>query len=176
MSEGRIVAGVDHTPASRRALWWAAAEASRRGAELVAVHAEEAPLARPAPYAPALRRVEAELRRLSEETAAERVIAAVASHHPEITVRRCPSPGGAVKELLRHSEGADLLVLGSATAGTGEGTLGPVLLACLRHARCPVVVIPDLQTRRPAGPAPLTGPAQRPAAPAGDGENHRVTV
>ncbi|MFC4537114.1 universal stress protein [Sphaerisporangium dianthi] len=152
MSAGRVVAGVDHTAASHRALSWAAAEASRRGAELVAVHAWDGTSASHAPYAPAQRRMEAELRHITEETAALRAVSEVARLHPEVVVRRCLNLGSPAKELLHHSEGADLLVLGSSLTASGERRLGPVLLACLRHAPCPVVAVSGEGVAREDGP------------------------
>ncbi|WP_181871351.1 universal stress protein [Sphaerisporangium album] len=138
MSTERIVVGMDHRSESRVALGWAAAEANRRGADLVVVHASDTPS--PAPYAPVFRRAEAERRRLSERAALDRAISVVEEEYPDLAVRRYTSLESPVKDLLRHTEAADLLVLGSSAPGA-EAHLGPLLLACLRHARCPVVVV-----------------------------------
>ncbi|MEV6987099.1 universal stress protein [Sphaerisporangium sp. NPDC051017] len=135
----RIVVGMDHRSESRVALGWAAAEAHRRGADLVVVHASDT--LSPAPYAPVSRRAEAERRRLSERAALDRAIAVVEDEYPDLSVRRYTSLESPVKDLLRHTEAADLLVLGSSAPGGAEAHLGPLLLACLRHARCPVVVV-----------------------------------
>jgi nucleotide-binding universal stress UspA family protein len=57
--------------------------------------------------------------------------------------------GLAARVLLDHAGGAELLVLGSAAALAGPHTPGPVARACLRHARCPVVVVSTHQANVP---------------------------
>ncbi|GII76713.1 hypothetical protein Sru01_16950 [Sphaerisporangium rufum] len=139
MSGERIVVGIDARPESCDALAWAAAEAATRGAELVVVHAWERTCAQ-APYAAGHRREEEVRRHARDRAAMAAAIDRVESRHPELRIQRELIVGNAVKELLRHTADATLLVLGSA-ARHGHDHLGPVLLACLRHARCPVAVV-----------------------------------
>ncbi len=61
------------------------------------------------------------------------------------------------RALAQKSEGADLLVLGSASArGPAGRPLGPVIRTCLSRANCPVVVL---------GPEGLPGGGADPADP-----------
>ncbi|GII82224.1 hypothetical protein Ssi03_02140 [Sphaerisporangium siamense] len=157
----RIVVGVDHRAESRGALAWAAAEAFRRGADLVVVHALEAPS--PAPYAPVARRAEAERRRARERAALDRAVAAIEERYPGLVVDRHLSGDNPVRDLLWHCEAADLLVVGSAPGGP-ETHLGPLLLACLRHARCPIVVVNGGEESRDR-PLPRTSYRDTPRRP-----------
>ena len=60
---------------------------------------------------------------------------------PEVT--EVVLTGDPAVELARLSHHADLLVLGSHGHGKAAGLLlGSVVSECLRHAACPVVVIP----------------------------------
>lgn len=43
--------------------------------------------------------------------------------------------------LVEQSAGADLLLLGSASASMTARSIGSVILACLSHAHCPAVVV-----------------------------------
>ncbi len=46
------------------------------------------------------------------------------------------------RALVDYSAGADLLVLGSASAHALAGSsIGPVIRTCLSHAHCPVVIV-----------------------------------
>ncbi len=42
---------------------------------------------------------------------------------------------------MQRSRGAGLLVLGAVGAGLAERPAGPVIRACMRSARCPLVII-----------------------------------
>lgn len=154
-----IVAGVSGSRASYTALTWAAAEASRRGARLRVVQAWTAhpPVA---PYA-----VGAALgQRIMPANAAAAQLSGLAH-----LALGDPAAAGAEIELIEGpaervlvdaSAQADLLVLGAGR----QPPVGPVIRACLRHARCPVVVVgPDLErsespdASQRASAAPLAG-------------------
>jgi nucleotide-binding universal stress UspA family protein len=65
-----------------------------------------------------------------------------ADQTPDVEVRVQVVDGLAARVLLERCEGADMLVLGTASDTPGAGRpLGPVIRACLRRATCPVVVI-----------------------------------
>jgi nucleotide-binding universal stress UspA family protein len=61
--------------------------------------------------------------------------------------------GNAAQMLLEEAAGADLLVVGSrGHGGFVEALLGSTGQHCVHHATCPVVVIRDSVTGRPAKP------------------------
>ncbi len=136
---GVIVCGVDGSAASERALEWAMDEASVRGCQLRVVTAwtwdgvEDMVAARS----------EHEARERAAEIQDE-VVARVlenVEHAPDVD-RRFPR-GVASTALCAESVDAELLVL----ASHGHGTLydklvGTTAQKVLRHATCPVVVIP----------------------------------
>jgi nucleotide-binding universal stress UspA family protein len=139
-SAGPIVVGVDGSQASMAALRWAAGMAAAQRCELVAVGVwEPHPMAS---YAPAAvpDADERERTELALTEAVSDVVAAV----PAVKVRQVPAAGLPARELLHQAEGAELLVLGSHRhAAAFSPAAGPVALACLRGAPCPVVVVAE---------------------------------
>jgi nucleotide-binding universal stress UspA family protein len=142
----RIVVGVDGSVESAAALRWACREASLRGAEVLAVHAREAPCHPVASYAvsaPAYR----------DDVDVDVMWRAVMPDHvPGVPVRTEVVDGLAARVLLQRCMGADMLVLGTVSDTPGAlRSAGPVIRACLRRSPCPVVVIsgaPDPPRRR----------------------------
>ncbi|WP_192722367.1 universal stress protein [Mycobacterium sp. OAS707] len=130
-----VVVGIDGSPASESATAIAFDEASRRGVELVAVHAwsdfgvDELP------------GVEwTDLRAQAEETLAER-LAGWQERFPDVTVRRVVVLDRPANQLLEHSEAAQLTVVGSHGRGGFAGMLlGSVSSAVAQSARMPVIV------------------------------------
>jgi nucleotide-binding universal stress UspA family protein len=135
---GRIVVGVDGTPASIEALQWAVQEAARRGSDVEAVGVWEVlTVSVPGVVAPVV---------TDEGQAADRfstllaVIETVGEPGLKVTPR---VEEGAVGPVLVHvAADADLLVIGSRGLGTVRGLVGSVSQYVLRHAPCPVVVLP----------------------------------
>lgn len=135
---GRIVVGVDGSPASRRALHWAAAEAEHTGSDLQVVMtwrnpdpAMWVPHDRPGTDPAALTR-----------TALARITAQTLGDTRRVAVEEMTLEGPPAQTLLDVAAGADLLVVGN--RGLGEFTgmlLGSVSLHCVSHAKCPVVVV-----------------------------------
>ncbi|GAA0373425.1 universal stress protein [Microbispora corallina] len=135
---GEVVAGVDGSPAGGRSLEFAFAEAALRHAPLRAVHAWN-PFEGPLPGGP--RDEEGEARLLREALEGPR------ARHPDVAVTEEVVRGHPVDALLRASEGADLLVVGSRGHGAFAGlVLGAVTQPLLHHATCPLAVV------RPAAP------------------------
>jgi nucleotide-binding universal stress UspA family protein len=130
-----VVVGIDGSPASEFATAIAFAEASRRGVELVAVHAwsdfgvDEIP------------GVEwSDVQRLAEEALAER-LAGWQEHYPDVAVRRVVVLGRPAPQLLKESESAQLTVVGSHGRGGFAGMLlGSVSATVAESARMPVIV------------------------------------
>ena len=155
-AQQRIVVGVKRSAASLAALRWAAAEARLRHATLHVVHAWE-PAVRRASYAilgdsPA----GGQERLRARDNLAEIMLAAFGTDLPagmtaEIT------EGMAERVLADRSRDADLLVLGAAAdAGTTGRPAGPVIRACMRSARCPLVIITAAAgAQRPVVNAPV---------------------
>lgn len=132
----RIVVGVDGSPASQRALEWAADEAARRGSALEVVHAEFA-----------RREFLSVYQRLqeSEESVLERAVRLAREMRPEVEVTGTMFEPPAAAALVRASEGAEMLVVGSRGRGALRNvSAGSVAMECAHLARCPVVIVrPD---------------------------------
>lgn len=135
--DGPVVVGVDGTPASEAAIAFAFAVASSGGGHLVAVHAWTDRLLEIAfagtPEALDISRVAEEAR----EVLGER-LAGWQELYPDVRVTREVVRERASRALLRHGEGARLVVVG--TRGRG-GLLGSTSRHLLQHAPCPVAVV-----------------------------------
>lgn len=137
-----IVVGVDSSEAAKEALQLALREASMRGTRLRAVHAwtPALPIAMTGPgfIAPVDREpMEHEARELLH-----RVVAAVAGAKAE-SVECVVVEGAAAQAILRHADDAEMIVIGQRGLGAvGAVVLGSVSHHVLRHARCPVLVVP----------------------------------
>ncbi|MFF3934710.1 universal stress protein [Streptomyces phaeofaciens] len=127
---GPVVLGVDGSPDGDEAVDVAFAEAARRQAELVAVHAWQ-----PDEDSPGIARE-------SAEQLLARAIAGRTDSCPDVTVRRDPAVGRAREVLLEASEPAQLLIVGARGRGGVAGLfLGSVSQAMMTHAHCPVVIV-----------------------------------
>lgn len=138
----RIVVGVDGSPASLTALHWAAGEAARRHAEILAVRSWHGRRDR------LIASLDRERERARRALAAD--IRGVLGTEPPVRVRQELAFGNPVRTLLHLAAKADLLVLGDAPRPRG-----PVRTACLRMSACPVALIP---------PTPSDRPVSRPAS------------
>ncbi|MEU4541545.1 universal stress protein [Streptosporangium sp. NPDC023825] len=153
----RILVGFDGSAAGQAALSWGAQEARRSGAELVVLHAWGDLTRCRAPYLPGGGPIEETDRKAIAETVVSQAVATARAEYPELAVRPLLCRDRAARALPRHSETADLLVLGGLRPAAGGGYLGATLRACLALAACPTVVVTPDQAgrRRNAGmPAP----------------------
>lgn len=140
--ERRIVAGVDGSPGGAAALRWALGEAALRRAALHAVHAWAPPTPMDPGFGLATVAPEEGLREGAEATLAA-ALDEVAGQAGEVPVRGEVVHGDAAPALLEAARGADLLVVGASGHGALVGALlGSVSQHCVRHAPCPVVVVP----------------------------------
>jgi nucleotide-binding universal stress UspA family protein len=131
-----IVVGVDGTEAGRRALRWALEEAARIGAEVQAITAWSFEVS----AVPGVNDPYTAGRRAAKILADD--VAAVAAGDGTAVVQRTVE-GPAVEMLVAAATDAALLVVGSHRHGRlFEAILGSVTVGCLRHAACPVVVVP----------------------------------
>lgn len=142
MTNARVVAGIDGSPAAEAAIRWAAAEAASRRTGLLLVHAfiwPEFPVPLGASdVAPGLRAGADKIVRESVELAKKL--------EPGIEIEGTRIDGFPSPVLLRASRDADLVVIGSRGLGIALGALvGSTGLDLAANAHCPVVVVrPDL--------------------------------
>ncbi|MFI1991499.1 universal stress protein [Actinoplanes sp. NPDC020271] len=139
---GPVVAGVDTSPGGNAALRFAAAEADRRGIELVALHTwrerVSTLLGDTAPMSHEDWSCELEHRRVLAEA-----VAALGGQYPGLRVWRQVRRGSARRLLADWSRGARLIVVGAyAGRGSGIAPLTSVSRFLVERAACPVVVVP----------------------------------
>lgn len=156
----RILVGVDGSEESKSALRWALDEAQvAQGATVKVVHAYRPPEARSySAYSDAfidpaslrrrtdedrIRREDDELHaRQAAERVLENLLADVRTDADRSEVKLVTVPKDAAKALIDLSRDADLLIVGSRGRGGFAGLLlGSVSQQCVRHARCPVLVV-----------------------------------
>jgi nucleotide-binding universal stress UspA family protein len=157
------VVGVDGSPASFTALRWALAHAGRMGARVRAIRCwmpvlvkgwEEAITAEPVPpLAEQQARAEREL---------AQVVAAALMWAPDeagrVALEQTVIRGPAGPTLVAQAADADLLVVGHGRRLV-EMLHRSLSWYCVRHASCPVVVIPPaMATRRDLNPAIASAP------------------
>jgi nucleotide-binding universal stress UspA family protein len=137
-----VAVGVDESESSHRALAWAAEEALRRGASLHVVTAwswdavEGAPLATVDP---------ATMLDLAVQTQTRAVAEIVDVMDPRPPVTRDVVQASAAEALAEASQDADLVVVGTHGRGPVRSLLlGSVSLSVIKHAACPVVLMPPV--------------------------------
>lgn len=149
-----VVVGVDGSPGSRAALRWAMDHACANGAELVAVNVFEPVVPMDftgAGFAAMSMTDPNRLRRDSRELI-ERMVRELAAGRP-VEVRphvvEAHNPGQA---LVRAARNASMLVVGAHHRHGLGYLLGSTGASCVRHATCPVMVVPeDWYSTRTAG-------------------------
>ncbi len=135
-----VLVGIDGSPASEQATAIAFDEASRRGVDLVALHAwtDMGPLEFPPPnWAP----IEwANIKESEEEVLAER-LSGWRDRYPDVTVHRVLVSDRPIPRLLEHADTAQLVVVGShGRGGFSDMVLGSVSSAIAHSAEIPVIV------------------------------------
>lgn len=155
--DDRVVVGLDDSPVGRDALVRAAGEARRRGGRLDVVVAS-APVDTWTDVSTVSRPSEDDLR---EEAArhGRRVVSEVLGDAAGLDLRLVAEVGAADEILVRHAEGAALLVVGNRSRSRIAGmVLGSVALRTVVHATCPVMVVrPSSRSEEPAEPAVALG-------------------
>ena len=134
-----VLVGVDGSPASERATAIAFDEASRRGVDLVALHAwsDMGPIEfASVNWAPIeWRNIEVG----EEEVLAER-LSGWQARYPDVTVHRVVVSDRPAPRLLEHADTAQLVVVGSHGRGVSRMLLGSVSSAIVHSAQTPVIV------------------------------------
>ena len=134
-ADAPVLVGIDGSPASELAIAIAFHEASWRGVDLVALHvwSDVEVNDYPAIDWPAMKPA-------AEEILAER-LAGWQDRYPDVTVRRVVECDHPTYHLVRQSESAQLVVVGSHGRGGFAGMLlGSVSAAVAHSARMPVIV------------------------------------
>jgi nucleotide-binding universal stress UspA family protein len=139
--DGPVVVGADGSPNSAAALEFAADEAERRGAELVALHAwnggdsTELNAGLPLTY-------EFWAGPDEEERVLAESLAGIAAQHPGLSIHGQVRRGSARRLLQELSRSAQLIVVGDRGHGGFGGLLvGSVSQHLVYHAGCPTVVV-----------------------------------
>lgn len=141
VAEQLIVVGVKRSAASVAALRWAAGEARLRRATLHVVHAWE-PVAGRASYAILGDSPASGQERRRAEYQLDAIMRAAFGGEAPGGIKAEVVEGMAERILVHRSSEASLLVLGAAAdAGVTPRPAGPVIRACMRSARCPLVII-----------------------------------
>jgi nucleotide-binding universal stress UspA family protein len=144
----RVVVGVDGSPGSRAALIHALTTAAQRDAVLQVVSCYPVNLVWTGGVP--LEVPDTEAIRADTKSRAQGLVDDIRTDPSiigrpgveDVDVRLVVSEARAVSELLKQSEHADLLVVGSRGRGAMRtALLGSVALHCTTHARCPVVVV-----------------------------------
>ncbi len=143
-----VVVGVDGSRAAQQALCWAAIEARLRAARLLLVHVE--PLAADVVGGDRLWSAGGALLRSSVQVANE--------IEPEVEVRTVSASGSVSDELLRISDGAQVIALGIdlTRSRASHGARGPLEDRVAVHANCPVVTVAPLSFITPGARTQIT--------------------
>jgi nucleotide-binding universal stress UspA family protein len=143
-----IIAGIDGSGHSQRALEWAVGEAAARHLPLMVINVYQ-PVARvwgtasADPEGPILAE---HARKAAQEQVDEAVARSGGSHPESVTVRVVL--GTPAEELFSAAGDADMIVVGSRGAGGfARLPLGSVASHLAHHAHCPVVIIPGEDRR-----------------------------
>jgi nucleotide-binding universal stress UspA family protein len=144
-----IIAGVDGSGHSQRALEWAVEESAARHLPLMVINVYQ-PVARSwgsaidHPEDPVLAE---DGRRKAAQAQVDEAVARSGGSHPESVTVRVVS-GTPAEELLSTIGDADMIVVGSRGAGGfARLPLGSVASHFAHHAHCPVVIIPTEDRR-----------------------------
>ncbi|MEI8412827.1 MULTISPECIES: universal stress protein [unclassified Kribbella] len=134
-----IVCGIDGSAAGQRAVEWAADEAERRGSRLrvVTVWSWDGLESGSSISSPA------EARRRAGEIQSDSLNSLVA-RSLELAIERQVLEGRPSEQICEAALDADLIVLGShGHGGFHDALVGSTSLHVIRHAPCPVVLLPD---------------------------------
>lgn len=133
---GPVVVGLDGSPASMTAAWWAAREAVDRRLAVVLLHSwTTQPLEVPA-------RQEAHTKERYGDEILHRTSDELLRRHPALSLATQLVSSPAAQVLLQRGESASMLVLGSRGHGSVAGfLLGSISLHVLGMATCPAVAV-----------------------------------
>ncbi|MCZ4508200.1 MULTISPECIES: universal stress protein [Streptomyces] len=142
--KGPVLLAVDGSPAAEPAIEFAFAEASMRGADLLALHAWNTRTERAydGPGDPPFVTYDEDRLRDEEERLLAEALSGRRSKYPDVAVHRSLVRARTRPALVEASAGAQLVVVGARGRGGFAGMLlGSVSQAVLHHAHCPVTVV-----------------------------------
>ncbi len=132
-----VVAGIDGSDESQRALRWAAEYVQKVGGLVHAVSVWHQPVQ----FGYRLPTSDSELEQRARQQL-DKVTEAVRAEFPSVDIRERLIRGHVVDELVGLSPQADMMVLGNKGHGAFTGMMvGSVALKLVHHARCPVLVV-----------------------------------
>jgi len=135
---GHVVVGADGSEQGYTGVRYAAGEAARRGVPLDVVHVIPGYV----PVGPFLMIPEGSLQEFGSSVA-DRAAQVAMDEEPGLSVTKHLLSGNRVRELVRFSEGAGLLVLAARHLSVMEHVMaGATVTAVVSRATCPVVVVP----------------------------------
>src|SRR5829696_6125915 len=130
-----VLVGIDGSPASERATAIAFDEASRRRVDLIALHAWSDTRMLDFPG------VDWSAMKSSEDAVLAERLAGWQERYPDVKIARLVVCDRPARQLIEHSESAQLVVVGSHGRGGFAGMLlGSVSMAVVQSARTPVIV------------------------------------
>ncbi len=137
-----VIVGIEGSSASRASIRLADREAVYRGSKLIAVitHSTEA-LGSPAARPPASTRTATDELVAAQTQLRDAVADALGERAGQVELRVLPGLAGRVLVDLARDRGAELIVL--AARSTLAHLLGAMGQYVLRHAPCPVLIVPD---------------------------------
>ncbi len=131
-----VVAGVDGSAASQAAAAVAFDEAARRDVELIVLHSWSENIGIELPGK------EWEVMHPKAVAALDEWLSDLQQQYPQVPVRKVVVPDGAARRLVKHSQDAQLVVVGSRGRGGFTGMLlGSVSAAVVEAAHTPVIVV-----------------------------------
>ena len=132
-----VVAGIDGSDESQRALRWAAEYVQKVGGLVHAVSVWHQPVQ----FGYRLPTSDSELEQRARQQL-DKVAEAVRAEFPSVDICERLIRGHVVDELVGLSPQADMMVLGNKGHGAFTGMMvGSVALKLVHHARCPVLVV-----------------------------------
>lgn len=159
-----IVVGAEGTAAGVAAAHWALEAGALRGAPVTVVRAYEDLVALGHGMRTALGTELETFRRAAADIARE-VLREAGGSDGDPAATSLAVHGRAAEVLTRASESADLVVVGTRSAGAlSRGILGSVSASVLHHANCPVVVVPEPRDEPTASRRVVVGVDHSPAS------------
>lgn len=138
---GPVVVGVDGSPESEAALAFAYDMATRRNAELVAVHVWSDVISVWGGSVP-IPDLDWDTVATDERIVLSERLAGWRERYPDTAVRQVVHENRPAQRLIQEAQGAQLLVVGSLGRGAlANALLGSVSHAVLHHAPCPVAIV-----------------------------------
>lgn len=138
-----IVVGIDGSDNSQHALLWAIDRAKRTGGRIRAVHSWHVPYAALGPGPLGAPSIPGDTLGEYADGLLSAALATVEDERGEVAIEQVVLEGPAARSLIQEGENADLLVVGSRGSGGFTGLLiGSATDQVVKHAPCPVVVVP----------------------------------